>query len=81
VPIVVAKINDPVRADAYAALGIATICRTSMMEDALGVFLGLPGDPRAGRVHTPTGHHPGPHPVAGAAERMGQALTVSNLES
>ncbi len=80
VPVVVAKINDPVRADAYAALGIATICRTTMLVDALGVFLGQPGDARAGRVHTPTGHHPGPHPAVGAVERIGQAVTVSNQE-
>src|SRR5512146_1062547 len=28
---VVAKINDPVRADAYRALGLNTICRSTMM--------------------------------------------------
>ena len=28
---VIAKINDPVRAEAYAELGIATICRTTLM--------------------------------------------------
>ncbi len=39
---VVAKINDPVRAQAYAELGIATICRTILMADAISAFLGLP---------------------------------------
>lgn len=44
----VAKINDPVRAQAYAHLGIATLCRTNLMETAVLAFLGqasgnLPG--------------------------------------
>ena len=42
----VAKINDPVRAEAYAHLGIATLCRTNLMT---GAVLGppRPGGPRA----------------------------------
>jgi trk system potassium uptake protein TrkA len=36
----VAKINDPVRAAAYAELGIATVCRTTMLTDAILAFLG-----------------------------------------
>ena len=38
---VVAKINDPVRAAAYAELGIATVCRTTMLTDAVLAFLDL----------------------------------------
>jgi trk system potassium uptake protein TrkA len=38
---VVAKINDPVRAAAYAELGIATVCRTTMLTDAVLGYLGL----------------------------------------
>ncbi|MFO1540254.1 MAG: potassium channel family protein [Chloroflexota bacterium] len=53
VPTVVAKVNDPVRAEAYAALGVATLCRTSMMVESLGVFLGLPADRGACRVLPP----------------------------
>ena len=34
-----AKINDPVRAAAYAELGIATVCRTTMLSDAILAFL------------------------------------------
>ena len=34
-----AKINDAVRAAAYGALGIATVCRTSMLTDAILGFL------------------------------------------
>jgi trk system potassium uptake protein len=36
-----AKVNDPVRAAAYAELGVATLCRTTLMVDALQGFLGL----------------------------------------
>jgi trk system potassium uptake protein TrkA len=36
-----AKINDPVRAAAYAELGIATVCRTTMLTDAVLGHLGL----------------------------------------
>ena len=32
---VVAKVNDPLRAEAYADLGLATICRTDLMLDAV----------------------------------------------
>ena len=55
---VIAKINDPVRAKAYADLGIATICRTNLMADAINEFLGFPAGDRAG-VLAPTGSHPG----------------------
>jgi len=41
---VYAKVNDPVRARAYAELGIGTICRTTMMADALLGALGQAGD-------------------------------------
>ena len=37
----IAKINDPVRAAAYAELGIATVCRTTMLTDAILGHLGL----------------------------------------
>jgi trk system potassium uptake protein TrkA len=65
---VIAKINDPVRADAYADLGIATLCRTNLMSDAINGYLGLPTPSRAG-VLAPTGSHPGGehHAFEGAA--------------
>jgi trk system potassium uptake protein TrkA len=37
----VAKINDPVRAAAYADLGIATVCRTTMLTDSILAYMGL----------------------------------------
>ncbi|MCU0531769.1 MAG: TrkA family potassium uptake protein [Syntrophales bacterium] len=45
IPRVLAKINDPVRARAYAAMGIDTINRTAMMIDAIERYLGRPGTP------------------------------------
>lgn len=39
---VIAKINDPLRALAYAELGIATICRTDLMANAILSYLKLP---------------------------------------
>jgi trk system potassium uptake protein TrkA len=47
VPHVVAKINDPVRAAAYRSMGLAVICRTTIMIDVLARHVGLPGDPGA----------------------------------
>ena len=47
IPRVYAKVNDPVRAQAYAELGIGTICRTTMMADGLLTALGQPVDRRA----------------------------------
>lgn len=64
---VVAKINDPLRAEAYAELGIATICRTQLMTDAILGFLGLPISGAPG-VRVPARAHPGADhpPVLGA---------------
>jgi trk system potassium uptake protein TrkA len=43
----VAKINDPVRAEAYAHLGIATLCRTNLMTSAVlrHIGQGVPAHP------------------------------------
>jgi hypothetical protein len=58
---VVAKINDTVRAEAYADLGIATICRTDLMAHALLAHLGLPVGPAPGvRDAAPHPHHDDP---------------------
>ena len=58
IPRVIAKINDPVRAAAYAELGIATLCRTGLMVDALNSHLGFPSSGLAGLL-APSGQHPG----------------------
>lgn len=56
---VIAKINDPLRATAYAELGIATVCRTGLILDAMNVYLGLPMSQLPGLL-PPSGHHDGP---------------------
>ena len=53
---VIAKINDPLRAKAYAELGIATLCRTGLMTDAIDRYLGQPPSGLPGML-APTGHH------------------------
>jgi len=70
IPRIIAKVNDPVRAKAYAELGIATICRTGLMMDAMDRYLGLPPTGLPG-ILAPTGHHHDGHathaPVIGSA--------------
>jgi trk system potassium uptake protein TrkA len=78
---VIAKINDPLRAAAYADLGINTLCRTNLMAAAVNAFLGLDLEFGPG-LSEATGHHPGgehhvdgpgpagaadPAPIAGTA--------------
>jgi trk system potassium uptake protein TrkA len=53
----VAKINDPVRAEAYAHLGIATLCRTNLMTSAVLEFMGQAVPPRPG-IYAPADEHP-----------------------
>ncbi len=55
---VIAKINDPLRATAYADLGLATLCRTNLMASAVSDFLGL-GLTYGPGLSGPTGTHPG----------------------
>jgi trk system potassium uptake protein TrkA len=74
---VIAKINDPVRAKAYAALGIATICRTNLMADAISRYLGLPVSGEA-EIMAPTGSHPGgDHHLNEPAATSGEAPVAS----
>jgi len=67
---VVAKINDPVRAVAYADLGLATVCRTSLQADAVLAHLGFPvsGMPD---VLTPRDNHAGGERHEGPAASTG----------
>ena len=73
IPRVIAKINDPVRAMAYAELGIATLCRTGLMVDAMNAQLdfppsGLPTLLTATGHHTTGGHADDTHAPDGADE-------------
>lgn len=57
---VVAKINDPVRAEAYTMLGLATLCRTRLLIDALARYAGFDADPGADGVRqAERDHHHG----------------------
>lgn len=72
---VIAKINDPLRAAAYADLGIATLCRTNLMASAVSDFLGLgiafgPGLSEATGTH-PGGEHHGPGESGPGAQPAG----------
>jgi trk system potassium uptake protein TrkA len=67
---VIAKINDPLRSAAYAELGIATVCRTGLIVDAMNAYIGLPPSGLPGLLppsghHDITGHHD--HPSAALA--------------
>jgi trk system potassium uptake protein TrkA len=68
----VAKINDPVRARAYAELGVSTICRTTLLTDAVLLFAGLPtsGEPA---IHEASEHA---HPLEPEPLRHGQPSAV-----
>lgn len=70
---VIAKINDPVRSKAYAELGIATVCRTGLMIDAMNEYIGFPPSGIAGML-APTGHHPS-HASEAAVSRQDDAGT------
>lgn len=52
---VIAKINDPVRAEAYAHLGVAALCRTNLMTSAVLGFMGQATGNRPG-IYPPTEH-------------------------
>ncbi len=72
---VIAKINDPLRASAYAELGIATLCRTNLMATAVSDFLGLgmafgPGLSAATGHHPGGDHHDGTEPAGGRRGRL-----------
>jgi trk system potassium uptake protein TrkA len=72
---VFAKVNDPVRAQAYAELGIGTICRTTMLADAL---LGVLGQAGSGEPSTreAEGH---PHAASPAGAVPAAALPAAAL--
>ena len=61
VPRVIAKINDPLRGEAYRALGLETICRTIILGDALVVAALEGAEATNGFVEPPTAE-----PIRGA---------------
>ena len=71
IPQVIAKINDPVRAAAYAELGIVTLCRTNLIVDAVARYFDLPmkTGPGIDTPQTPGHTHPHPSTAASAVKR------------
>jgi trk/ktr system potassium uptake protein len=61
----IAKINDPLRAKAYAEIGISTLCRTGLMLDAINAHAGWAPSGMPGFLPSGGHHHPG-HVAAGA---------------
>jgi trk system potassium uptake protein len=68
IPQVTAKINDPVRAAAYAELGIATLCRTNLMVDSVAAFLNLPMQTGPGIDIPVNPSHQHPHATTSTVE-------------
>ncbi len=54
IPRVLAKINDPVRAEAYRSLGLETVCRTVLLSNALILAATDGADATDGAVGAPT---------------------------
>jgi len=54
IPRVLAKVNDPVRADAYRSLGLEIICRTVLLSDALVIAATKGAEATNGAVLAPT---------------------------
>jgi trk system potassium uptake protein TrkA len=74
----VAKINDPVRAEAYAHLGIAALCRTNLMTSAVLAYAGQAAETRPG-VYAP--EQPHVHVGAGAVPPSVPPAAVSGQPS
>jgi len=74
---VIAKINDPLRAEAYAELGIATLCRTGLMHDAINAYLGMPPSGLGGLLPPSGTHHGGDHHDPTAAGAAGAASATA----
>jgi len=73
VPQVIAKINDPVRAAAYAELGVVTLCRTNLLVDTVAKYLNLPMSTGPG-IDTPeTPGHQHPHPTSRGLRVSGES--------
>ncbi len=81
IPHVLCKINDPVRSQAYATLGIDTVNRTEMMLDSIGRYMGRPAVPGATDVNVATvPAAPPEEPQAEAEEAVARAATAAVSE-
>jgi len=75
IPRVIAKINDPVRAEAYRSLGLETICRTVILADALVRAAADGADATNGQVLPPTAE-----PLRGAPVEGSKAAKRASAE-
>lgn len=66
IPRVIAKINDPVRAEAYRSLGLETICRTVILADALTTAATEGAEATGGKVQPATAEPLRGAPVKGS---------------
>ena len=77
VPRVIAKINDPLRGEAYRALGLETICRTIILGDALVLAAVEGAEATNGDVEPPTAEPIRGAPVPGSlADRAARAAII-----
>ena len=78
-PRVIAKINDPLRGEAYRALGVETICRTIILGDALVVAALEGAEATNGFVEPPTAEprHMAHAPNQSASERAQAAMDAA----
>jgi trk system potassium uptake protein TrkA len=83
VPRVIAKINDPLRGEAYRALGLETICRTIILGDALVTAAVEGAEATNGFVEPPTAEPIRGAPVPGslADEEAKAALQAGDGEA
>jgi hypothetical protein len=82
IPRVLAKINDPMRAEAYRTLGLETICRTVILSDALVTAVVDGAEATGGAVMPPTAEPLRGAPVPGSlAHEEAQAAIRSIPEA
>jgi trk system potassium uptake protein len=76
IPRVIAKINDPLRAEAYRTLGLETLCRTVILADALVLAATQGAEATNGAVEPPTAEprHGIPPPGSRAAANAKRAM-------
>jgi trk system potassium uptake protein TrkA len=76
IPRVIAKINDPMRAEAYRTLGLETICRTVLLADALVVAATEGAEATSGAVEPPTAEPRQGIPPAGSRAAAQAAAAI-----
>jgi trk system potassium uptake protein TrkA len=76
IPRVIAKINDPMRAEAYRTLGLETICRTVLLADALVAAATEGAEATSGAVEPPTAEPRQGIPPAGSRAAAQAAAAI-----